>query len=162
MKVKQEIIEKLKEISEDKDRNDVIDILRNLQNEWQNTGHVPFKDKDSVNQAYRAELDRLFSAFDIQETRQRVKRYESELKKFAGEEGRMSREREKLLRALEARIAESKTIENNLGFFNVKSNAGNSMVKDMEKKLQRLKTDADEIREKIALLEAQEKETKSE
>ena len=162
LKVKQEIIEKLKEISEDKDRNVVIDIIRNLQNEWQNTGHVPFKDKDSVNQAYRAELDRLFSAFDIQETRQRVKRYESELKKFAGEEGRMSREREKLLRALEARIAESKTIENNLGFFNVKSNAGNSMVKDMEKKLQRLKTDADEIREKIALLEAQEKETKSE
>lgn len=162
LKVKQEIIEKLKEISEDKDRNDVIDIIRNLQNEWQNTGHVPFKDKDSVNQAYRAELDRLFSAFDIQETRQRVKRYESELKKFAGEEGRMSREREKLLRALEARIAESKTIENNLGFFNVKSNAGNSMVKDMEKKLQRLKIDADEIREKIALLDAQEKETKSE
>ena len=155
LKAKQEIIEKLKEISEEEDRKDVIDTIRELQNEWQNIGHVPFKDKDEINQAYRAELDRLFGAFDIKETRQRVRRYENELKKFAGEEGKMNREREKLVRALEARIAEAKTIENNLGFFNVKSNAGNSMVKEMEKKIQKLKAEADEIKEKIALLDAQ-------
>ena len=155
---KKEIIEKLKAISEDEDRKDVIDTIRDLQSEWQNTGHVPFKDKDTVNQAYRAELDRLFGAFDIKETRQRVRRYENELKKFAGEEGRMNRERDKLTRALEARLAEANTIENNLGFFKVKSNAGNSMVKEMEKKIQKLKAEADEIREKIALLDSQEKE----
>ena len=155
LKTKQEIIEKLKEISEDEDRKDVIDTIRELQNEWQNTGHVPFKDKDEINQAYRAELDRLFGAFDIQETRQRVRRYENELKKFAGEEGKMNREREKLVRALEARLAEAKTIENNMGFFNVKSNAGNSMMKEMEKKIQKLKAEAEEIKEKIALLDAQ-------
>ena len=153
LKVKQEIIEKLKEISEDEDRKDVIDTIRELQNEWQNTGYVPFKDKDEINQAYRAELDRLFGAFDIKETRQRVRRYENEVKKFAGEEGKLNREREKLVRALESRLAEAKTIENNLGFFNVKSNAGNSMVKEMEKKIQKLKAEADEIKEKIALLD---------
>ena len=158
LKAKQEIIEKLKEISEDEDRKDVIDAIRELQNEWQSVGHVPFKDKDEINQSYRSELDRLFSAFDIKETRQRVRRYEDELKKFAGEEGKMNREREKLVRALEGRLAEAKTIENNLGFFNVKSNAGNSMVKEMEKKIQKLKAEAEEIREKIALLDAQGKE----
>ena len=156
LKAKQEIITKLKGISEDEDRKDVIDSIRELQNEWQNVGHVPFKEKDEINQAYRAELDRLFSAFDIKETRQRVRRYENELKKFAGEEGRMNREREKLVRALESRLSEAKTIENNLGFFNIKSNAGNSMVKEMEKKIQKLKAEADEIKEKIALLDAEE------
>ena len=155
LKAKQEVIEKLKAISEEEDRKDVIDTIRELQNEWQGIGHVPFKDKDELNQAYRAELDRLFGAFDIKETRQRVRRFENDLKKFAGEEGRMSREREKLVRALEARLNEAKTIENNLGFFNVKSNAGNSMVKEMEKKIQKLKAEADEIREKIGLLDAQ-------
>ena len=158
LKIKQGIIARLKEISEEENRNDVIDQIRELQNEWQQTGHVPFKEKDVVSQAYRAELDRLFGAFDIKETRQRVKRYENELKKFAGEEGRMSREREKLVRALENRLAEAKTVENNLGFFNVKSNAGNSMVKEMEKKLQKLKAEAEEIKEKISLLDSQEKE----
>ena len=158
LKAKQEIIEKLKGISEEEDRKDVIDTIRELQNEWQNVGHVPFKDKDEINQAYRAELDRLFGAFDIKETRQRVRRYENEVKKFAGEEGRMGRERDKLSRALEARLAEANTIENNMGFFKVKSNAGNSMVKEMEKKIQKLKAEAEEIREKIALLDAQDKE----
>ena len=162
LKAKQAIIEKLKEISEDEARNDVIDTIRELQHEWQNTGHVPFKEKDAINQSYRAELDRLFGAFDIKETRQRVRRYENEVKKFAGEEGRMGRERDKLVRALESRLAEAKTIENNLGFFNVKSNAGNSMVKEMEKKIQKLKAEAEEIKEKISLLDAQEKESKSE
>ena len=158
LKAKQEIIEKLKGISEDEDRKDVIDTIRELQSEWQNVGHVPFKDKDSINKAYREELDRLFGAFDIKETRQRVRRFENDLKKFAGDESRMGRERDKLQRALEARITESKTIENNLGFFNVKSNAGNSMVKEMEKKIEKLRAEAEEIKEKIALLDSQEKE----
>ena len=158
LEAKREVIEKLKAISEEEDRNDVIDSIRELQQEWQSIGHVPFKEKDNVNRAYRAELDRLFGAFDIKETRQRVKRYENDLKKFAGEEGRMSREREKLQRALEGRLAEAKTIENNLGFFKVKSSTGNSMVKEMEKKIEKLKAEAEEIKEKIALLDAQEKE----
>lgn len=157
LKAKKEIIGKLKDISEEEDRNDVIDTIRELQAEWQNVGHVPFKDKDDINQAYRAELNRLFGAFDIKETRQRVRRYENDLKKFAGDESKMGRERDKLVHALESRLAEAKTIENNLGFFNVKSNAGNSMVKEMEKKIQKLKAEADEIREKISLLDAQDK-----
>ena len=155
LKAKQEIIEKLKEISEEEDRNDVIDLIRELQNDWQEIGHVPFKEKDELNKAYRNELDRLFGAFDIKETRQRVRRFENDLKKFAGEEGRLNKERDKMVRALEARLNEAKTIENNMGFFNVKSNAGNSMVKEMEKKIKKLKAEADEIREKIALLDAQ-------
>ena len=156
LQAKREIIEKLKGISEEEDRKDVIEIIHELQNEWQGIGHVPFKDKDEVTKAYRAELDRLFGAFDIKENKQRLRRFENDLKKYAGDEGRMSKEREKLVRALDARIAEAKTIENNLGFFNVKSNAGNSMVKEMEKKLQKLKSEADEIREKISLLDSQE------
>ena len=155
LKAKQAIIEQLKAISEEEDRKDVIDTIRELQNEWQGIGYVPFKDKDAVNDAYRAELDRLFGAFDIKESRQRVRRYEDEVRKFAGEDGKVNREREKLVRALESRLAEAKTIENNMGFFNVKSNAGSSMVKEMERKIQKLKEEAEEIKAKIAVLDAQ-------
>lgn len=158
LKTKREIIEKLKGISEEENREDVIDTIRELQQEWQETGHVPFKDKDAVNEEYRNELDRLYGAFDIKESRQRVRKFENDIKKFAGEEGKLSRERDKLTRALEARISESKTIENNLGFFNIKSNAGSSMLKDMEKKLQKLKEEIEEIKEKINLLDSQENE----
>ncbi|MCH5224037.1 MAG: DUF349 domain-containing protein [Muribaculaceae bacterium] len=156
LKSKQAIIDQIKEISEEQERNEVIDTIRDLQKQWQSIGHVPFKEKDNVNNAYRAELDRLFGAFDIKETRQRVRRFENDIKKFAGEEGRLGKERDKMMRALEARLSEAKTIENNLGFFRVKSNAGNSMIKEMERKIQKLKDEAQEIREKIALLDKQE------
>lgn len=155
LKAKQHVIEQLKAISEEADRKDVIDSIRELQDEWQNIGHVPFKEKDNINGAYRAELDRLFNAFDINESRQRVRRFENEVKKLAGEEGRLDRERQKLERALESRLSEIKTVENNMGFFNVKSNTGGGLVKEMERKIQKLKDEAEEIRQKIKLLDAQ-------
>ena len=65
----------------------------------------------------------------------------------------VNRERERLLRVCESRRNELKTIENNMGFFSVKSSAGNSMVKEMENKINRLKQDIRELEEKIALID---------
>ncbi|MDE5976572.1 MAG: DUF349 domain-containing protein, partial [Muribaculaceae bacterium] len=159
LKAKQEVIAKLKAISEESDRKDVIDTIRQLQAEWQKIGHVPFKQKDVVNGDYRKELDRLFGAFDLRESRQRMRRFEGEVKKMEGDESR--RERDRLVRAIESRQAELKTIENNLGFFNFKSSNGNSMLKDFERKMQRIKDDINQIREKIALLDKQKEESKN-
>ncbi|MDE5875306.1 MAG: DUF349 domain-containing protein, partial [Muribaculaceae bacterium] len=159
LKAKQEVIAKLKAISEESDRKDVIDTIRQLQAEWQKIGHVPFKHKDVVNGDYRKELDRLFGAFDLRESRQRMRRFEGEVKKMEGDESR--RERDRLVRAIESRQAELKTIENNLGFFNFKSSNGNSMLKDFERKMQRIKDDISQIREKIALLDKQKEESKN-
>ena len=162
LEIKKEIIEKLKEIPETAERKEVIATIRELQDKWQQTGFVPFKNKDSLNAEYKAELDRLYSAFDMRENRQRMKRYENEVKKMEGDESKLGKERDKLLRAIEARQAELKTIENNLGFFNFKSNAGSSMMKDFERKIEKLKEEISQIQEKIKLLDNQpkEKETK--
>lgn len=157
LKAKQAIIEKLKEISEESDRRDVIGDIRQLQDEWQKIGHVPFKHKESVNTAYRAELKRLFSAFDSRETRTRMRRFEGEVKKMEGDKNSIGRERDRLLRAIEGRENEIKTIQNNLGFFSVKSSAGNSMVKEFERKIEKIREEIGQIREKIALLDAQDK-----
>ncbi|MDE6226160.1 MAG: DUF349 domain-containing protein, partial [Muribaculaceae bacterium] len=157
---KREVIEKLKAISEESDRKEVIDTIRGLQNEWQNIGHVPFRQKDAVQADYRKELDRLFGAFDLRESRRRMSRFEGEVKKMEGDESR--RERDRLVRAIESRRQELKTIENNLGFFNVKSSAGNSMLKEFEKKMQKIKDDIAQINEKIALLDRQKKEAAKE
>ena len=75
-----------------------------------------------------------------------------------GDESKLGKEREKLLRAIEARQAELNTIENNMGFFNVKSSAGNSMIKEFERKIQKIKEEISQIQEKIKLLDSQEKE----
>ena len=157
LKAKRAVIEQLKEISDDAERKEVIGRIRELQNEWQNIGHVPFKVKDDVNGEYRAQLDRIYGAFDMRENRQRMRRFEGEVKKMEGDSGRLGRERDRLVRALENRRAELKTIENNLGFFNVKSSAGNSMLKEFERNIQKIKDDIAQIQEKISLLDKQEK-----
>ncbi|MBD5279802.1 MAG: DUF349 domain-containing protein [Bacteroides sp.] len=160
LKAKQAIIEKLKEISEESERREVIGTIRDLQDEWQKIGHVPFKQKEAVNTAYRAELKRLFSAFDMRENRSRMRRFEGEVKKMEGDRNSLGRERDRLLRAIESRENDIKTIQNNLGFFTVKSSAGNSMVKEFERKIEKIREEIKEIREKIALLDAQQKQDK--
>lgn len=162
LKVKKSVIERLRAIPEDAERREVIGTIRELQNEWQSIGHVPFKQKDSINGEYRAELDRLYGAFDLRESRQRMRRFEGEVKKMEGDENKLGKERDRLVRAMEARQAELKTIENNLGFFNVKSSAGNSMIKEFERKIQKIKEDISQIKEKIKLLDKQEKSQKTE
>ena len=86
-----------------------------------------------------------------------MRRFEGEVRKMEGDENKLGRERDRLVRAMESRQAELKTIENNLGFFNVKSSAGNSMLKDLERRIQKTKEDIAQIKEKIALLDKQEK-----
>ncbi len=157
LKAKQAIIARLKAISTDAERKDVIESILQLQNEWQQTGFVPFKHKDAVNAEYRAELSRLFGAFDLRESRQRMRRFEGELKKMDGDESRISRERERLVRAIESRQSEIKTIENNLGFF--KFSSGGNMVKEYERKIAKIKEDIAQIQDKINLLDAQEKQS---
>lgn len=157
LKAKQAIVEKLRAISEESDRKDVIGEIRDLQDEWQKIGHVPYKQKETVNNEYRAELKRLFSAFDSRESRSRMRRFEGEVKKMEGDKNSLGRERDRLMRAMEGRENEIKTIQNNLGFFSVKSSAGNSMVKEFEHKIEKIREEIAQIKEKIALLDAQEK-----
>lgn len=156
LKAKKAVIEQLKAISEESDRKEVIGTIRDLQAEWQKIGHVPFKQKDAVNAEYREHLDRLYGAFDMRESRQRIRRFEGEVKKMEGDGKQIGREREKLVRALEARQNEIKTIENNLGFFKF-SSANNPMVKDFERKIQKINEEIAQIKEKIAVLDTQEK-----
>ena len=70
-----------------------------------------------------------------------------------GDGSKVSSEREKLVRALEARKSDLLTYENNLGFFNVKSSACNSMLKEMERKIARLKEEIEEIKQKIRMVD---------
>ena len=153
LEAKRAIIEELKQIPDDADRKDVISQIRELQDKWQNTGFVPFKLKDSINAEYKAELDRLYKAFDMKESRQRMRRYENEVKKLKGDSSKLGQERDKLQRAIESRQAEIKTIENNLGFFKFKNASNNPMVKDFERKIEKIKEEITQIKEKLKLLD---------
>lgn len=152
---KRSIIAQLKELPLDGDRQEVIGKVKELQAEWQNTGFVPFKLKDKLYAEYRELCDALYGAYQNRENSVRMSNFKERVSELKNGGHKLDRERDKLLHAYDTRKAELKTIENNMGFFNVKSSAGSSMLKEMENKIKRLKDDIAQIEEKIAILDAQ-------
>ncbi len=155
LEAKRAVIAKLKELPLDGDRREVIGQVKELQGEWQKIGFVPFKLKDKVYAEYREVCDALYGAYEARENKARMSNFRERVSELKDGGHKLDRERDKLLRAYESRKAELKTIENNMGFFNVKSSAGNSMVREMENKIKRLKEDMAQIEQKIAILDAE-------
>ena len=69
---------------------------------------------------------------------------------MVGGKAKLMRERERLSRAYEGKKNELNTAENNLGFFNVKSSEGSSLVRDMERRIKRLREDLELIAQQIS------------
>lgn len=150
---KEEVIANLKAIAEDTPRDEAIAKVKELQAAWQSIGHVPFRDKDRVNEEYRNVVGHLYEHFDIREKRARMEAFAGNIRDMQGDENRLGRERERLVRALEQKRGEIKTYENNLGFFNVTSKSGNALLRDMERKIDHLKEDLKALEEKIRLID---------
>ncbi len=154
MRAKEGVIASLKAIADDTPRDEAIAKVKELQAAWQGIGHVPFRDKDRVNEEYRQVVGHLYDHFDIREKRARMEAFAGNIREMQGDENRLGRERERLVRALEQKRAEIKTYENNLGFFNVTSKSGNALLRDMERKIEHLKEDLKSLEEKIRLIDA--------
>ena len=155
---KRAIIAKLNELPKDGDRSEVIGKVKELQAEWNEIGFVPFKLKDKVFAEYREVCDALHGAYNSRESRARMDNFHARVNSLKGDGQKIDRERDRLVRALDSRRNELQTIENNMGFFSVKSSQGNSMMKEMERKISRLKDDIKEIEQKIAVIDSEEKE----
>ena len=157
LKAKREVIAALKEIPTDRDRREGLRQVKELQNRWNETGHVPYKMKDQLYADYRAVCDTLYGAFNTGREQERRKNFNAQLDTMKGDNRKLRSERDRLMRVLEAKQQELKTYNNNLGFFNIKSAQGNSMLKDMERKMQRIENDIKDIRAKIDMIAAEEK-----
>lgn len=154
-KAKKEIVATLKRLNSPDDntpREDAIKQLHELRAQWQATGHVPFKDKDKLHEEYRTVVGELFDKLDVHENRARLASFEADVEDMGDDRSRLIKEKERLVRAYDARKSELNTYENNLGFFNSKSKSGESMLKDLQKKIQRLRDDISQIAGKIEII----------
>ncbi len=156
LRAKQDIIDALKAILDDADadRSEAMAKVQDLRQQWQATGHVPFRDKDKLYDAYREVVDKLYAKLDMRGSSNRRQAPEVDIDSLAKGDERLYRERERLARTYEQRRQELNTYENNLGFFNAKSKNGDSMLREMERKIARLKDDIAELAQKIAQIDA--------
>lgn len=154
LKAKREILAELDAISADIDRDEAIAKLRDIQERWKAIGHVPFREKDKIFEAFREKMDALRDALDLRRNRDRMERFAENIESLEGDASKLGRERERLARALENRRQELRTYTNNLGFLSSKSKSGDSMLREFERKADRLRADIADLEEKIKLLDS--------
>lgn len=155
LEAKKAVIEKIKAIALDGDRNEILPAIRELQIEWQQIGHVPYKAKEEIYKEYRQACDAVYNSLDSTRTRERMHDYQERIRGLRGEKAQVETEKDRLLKALDRKKADLANYENNMGFFNVKSSAGNAMVQELERKIKKIKDEITEIKEKIALIDNQ-------
>ena len=155
---KREVIEKLKAAAEEAGDN-IQETVQKLVEEYQAIGHVPFKEKDKLYEEYHAVLDKLYKELNVNVAKRRLNNFKQNLKQVAERgENALDNERARLFRQYEALKQEIQTYENNLGFLNASSKKGNSLIDEMNRKVQKLKDDMNLLREKIKAIDAENKE----
>ena len=155
---KRNIVAQLKEIA-DKAESDAQDKVMDLIDEYNAVGHVPFRDKDKIYKEYHDILDRLNKELNISVARRKLDNFKSNLKNIAkhGDEA-IDNERARLFRRYEQLKSEINTYENNIGFLNVSSKKGNSLIDEMNRKVLKLKDEAKLLFEKIKAIDTANKE----
>ena len=151
---KKTIIEKLNGISEDIETEEATQLVRELMKEWNGTGHVPFKEKDKIYKQYHSQVDKLFERFNISASNKKLSNFKSSISSIQeGSPQALYREREKLVRAFENMKNELQTYENNLGFLTTSSKKGNSLLTEINRKVEKLKADIELVKEKIKVID---------
>ena len=154
---KQGIIEQLKALATETGE-EVAEKVQKLVDEYNTVGHVPYKEKDKLYKEYHAVLDKLYKDLNISVAKRKLNNFKQNLKSVAERgENALDNERTRLFRQYENLKSEIQTYENNLGFLNASSKKGNSLIDEMNRKVQKLKDDMNLIREKIKAIDAENK-----
>ena len=156
---KKALIEKLSSIDEKMDIEEASSLVRDLMKEWNSIGHVPFKEKDKLYKQYHGLIDQLFDRFNISASNKKLSNFRSNISNIQGGGPQsLYREREKLVRAYENMKSELQTYENNLGFLTSASKKGNSLLTELNRKVEKLKADLELVLQKIKVIDESIKE----
>ena len=152
---KRDVIERLK-VAAQEAGDGLQERVQKLVEEYQSIGHVPFKEKDKLYEEYHAVLDKLYKDLNITVAKRRLSKFKDSLKQVAERgENALDNERARLMRQYEQLKSEVQTYENNLGFLNASSKKGNSLIDEMNRKVQKLKDEVQLVRDKIKAIDAQ-------
>jgi len=152
---KRNVIARLKQVAEEAGEN-IQEQVQKLVEEYNSVGHVPFREKDKLYTEYHEVLDRLYKELNVSVARRRLNNFKQNLKQVAERgEAALDNERTRLMRQYEAIKQDLQTYENNIGFLSVSSKKGNSLIDEMNRKVQKLKDDLQLVKEKIKAIDAE-------
>ena len=148
---KKALIEKINTIDE-ADHDEALAALKGYMTVWNSIGHVPFKEKDKIYKEYHEAVDKQFDRLKVDQNDRKMQTFRNSLSDMSNGErgkGKLYGEREKLMRMYERMKNELQTYENNIGFLSISSKGGGGLLKEMERKIDKLKDEMALIIKKI-------------
>ena len=150
---KRAIINQLVELKGTENAEDAEKKLRDLMQEWNSIGHVPFKEKDKIYKQYHVAVDGIFDSLNANASNKKLNNFKFAINSMQGGNQSLYKEREKLSRQYENMKNELLTYENNLGFLSSSSQKGNSLLTEINRKVDKLKTDLEVVLQKIKMID---------
>lgn len=153
---KKELIEKIKNLDTNLEMGEALATLKQYMAEWNEIGFVPFKEKDKIYKEYHEAVNQQFDRLKVDRNDRRMQSFRNNLSEITSGEhskGRLFSERDKLMRTYDRMKSELQTYENNIGFLSVSSKGGGGLLKEMERKIEKLKEDMELIVKKIEAID---------
>jgi hypothetical protein len=154
LKQKQELIEQVKAFKHEENIEETLKTLREFQSQWTEIGHVPFKMKDKVQKEFREAVNKQFDSLKIDEVKRNVLIFKQRIEGVAQEENgsrQLRYEREKILERVKQLESDIVLLDNNIGFFAKTKNA-ESLIKDVNKKIETARTRIKIEKQKLDLI----------
>lgn len=155
LKKKLELIEEIEKYQPVESVEENFRNLKEFQRRWAEIGFVPIKEKEQIQQRYKEAITRHFEGLKMDDERKNLLRFRNRLdalqQKPRGNQ-KIKAERERLIGKLKQLENEISLWENNIGFF-IKSKNAESMISEVQKKIDDAKARITELEEKIRIID---------
>lgn len=154
LKRKNAIISQLRDLEKIDDVDEIKERFTELQKEFREIGFVPFKDKDRISEDYRTAVNSLRKKFNINGQKNSFEKFKNDICEFESDNNKLMRERDKLYRMLENKRSDYNTYTNNMGFLSARSKNADGLVKEIEHKIDLIKSDINDLEERIRFIDS--------
>ena len=155
LKAKEALVERVKSFEFSQDQNHDLSILKQIQKEFTEIGHVPVNRKDEVNRMFREAIHQLFDQLEIDDSKKEILRFREKIDNLAQSpkgNSRMQAEREKLAVKLKQLETDIVLWENNVGFFS-KSEKSESLIREVQSRIEQSHERIKILKQKIDLID---------
>lgn len=156
LRIKQELVAEIQNFQPGADHNANFEALKAFQAKWISIGHVPLKEKDALNKAYRAAIDAQFNKLKAESAEVRRNAFRSQVQHIQGNadgKDRLHQQKNVVQDKIRRLQTEVQTLENNIGFLaNSKSKAAEEMRRDIEKKIAKAKGEIGGLIDQLKIL----------
>lgn len=160
LKLKKALIEEVKNYKLTKNEDVDLDQIKEFQRRWTDIGHVPFRDKDTVQNEFRDEINKHFDSLKIDDHKRNLLKFKTKVVNLSGTSrgnNKMRFERDKYVGKLKQLESDLILLNNNIGFFANTKNA-ESLIEDVNRKIEDTKEKIKFLKEKISIIDAMDDE----